>query len=154
MTIGQRIKEARKKAGLTQKELGAKLGIAYQTLAQWENDLRNPKQETIRRIADALNCDFFWLLLGESLSIEERSALSAMIVFNTDNPYIKKAAMHAVYRSEGEHIRQGYSFSETEIELIRKFGMLNEAGQQKAIERVEELTGIPKYRKEDPNHDK
>ena len=50
MTTGQRIKEARKKAGLTQKELGEKLGVAYQTLAQWENDLRNPKYETLQRI--------------------------------------------------------------------------------------------------------
>ena len=54
MTTGQHIKEARKKAGLTQKELGEKLGVAYQTLAQWENDLRNPKYETLQRIAAAL----------------------------------------------------------------------------------------------------
>ncbi|MCM1234380.1 MAG: helix-turn-helix domain-containing protein [Ruminococcus flavefaciens] len=55
MTVGKRIKEARKKAGLTQKELGERLGISYQTVAQWENDLRNPKQETLQRIANALN---------------------------------------------------------------------------------------------------
>lgn len=61
MTIGQRIKEARKNAGLTQKELGARLGVAYQTLAQWENDLRNPKQKTIQRIADALGVSFSYL---------------------------------------------------------------------------------------------
>lgn len=54
MTTGQRIKAARKAAGLTQKELGGKLGITYQTLAQWENDLRNPKLETLQRIAAAL----------------------------------------------------------------------------------------------------
>lgn len=55
MTTGQRIKDARKRAGLTQKELGERLGIAYQTLAQWENDLRKPKHETLQRIADALD---------------------------------------------------------------------------------------------------
>lgn len=58
MTVGERIREARKKAGLTQKELGKKLGVAYQTLAQWENDLRNPKIETLMRIADALEVPF------------------------------------------------------------------------------------------------
>ncbi len=58
MTTGQRIKEARKKAGLTQKELGEKLGVAYQTLAQWENDLRNPKYDTIKRIAAALGVEW------------------------------------------------------------------------------------------------
>lgn len=55
MTTGERIKAARKKAGLTQKELGEKLGVSYQTLAQWENNLRNPKYATLQRIATALD---------------------------------------------------------------------------------------------------
>ena len=55
VTTGERIKAARKRAGLTQKELGEKLGIAYQTLAQWETGARKPKAETLRRIADALD---------------------------------------------------------------------------------------------------
>lgn len=55
MTAGDRIRTARKAAKLTQKELGARLGVTYQTIAQWENNLRNPKQETIQRIANALN---------------------------------------------------------------------------------------------------
>lgn len=54
MTTGRLIKAARKKAGITQKELGERLGIAYQSVAQWENDLRNPKHETLQRIANAL----------------------------------------------------------------------------------------------------
>ena len=55
MTVGEKIKQVRKSAGLTQKELGERLGISYQTVAQWENNLRNPKQETLQRIASALN---------------------------------------------------------------------------------------------------
>lgn len=145
MTTGQRIKEARKKAGLTQKELGAKLGVTYQTLAQWENDLRNPKQETIKRIATALNCDFYWLLLGEDLSIEDRQALNVMCVFNTDDYHIQKAAKLAVYYAENEHKSRGYSFSKTEEELIQSFSELNPSGQQEAVKRIEELTEIPKY---------
>lgn len=54
MTIGQRIKAARKKAGMTQKELAEKLGIPYQSIGQWENDQRNPKLETLQRISNAL----------------------------------------------------------------------------------------------------
>ncbi len=57
-TTGQIIKAARMRAGLTQKELGEKLGITYQTVAQWENDLRKPKIETLRRIAEALGEEF------------------------------------------------------------------------------------------------
>ena len=54
MTTGDRIKEARKQAGLSQKELADKLGISFQTLAQWETGKRNPKYDTLKRIADAL----------------------------------------------------------------------------------------------------
>lgn len=65
MTTGQCIKRARKNAGLTQKGLAEKLGIAYQTLAQWENDLRNPKYDTIKRIAAALDVEWTELVPEE-----------------------------------------------------------------------------------------
>lgn len=45
---------------------------------------------------------------------------------------------------------QEYSFSEVEQRLVSNFGKLNEEGQLRAVERVEELTEIPRYqRKED-----
>lgn len=56
MTIGQKIKATRKNAGLTQKELAQKMGLSFQSIAQWENDLRKPKIETLKKIADALEC--------------------------------------------------------------------------------------------------
>ena len=62
MEKGQQIKAARKAAGLTQKELGSRIGVTYQTVAQWENGLRHPKWETIERIAAALGVpeSYFW----------------------------------------------------------------------------------------------
>jgi transcriptional regulator with XRE-family HTH domain len=57
MTVGKRIQKIRKEKGLTQKELGAKLGVSASMIGQYENDLRKPKMETIRKIATALNVD-------------------------------------------------------------------------------------------------
>lgn len=54
MTIGECIQRARKSAGLSQKELGAKLGVSGSMIGQYENDLRRPKAETVQKIADAL----------------------------------------------------------------------------------------------------
>lgn len=54
MTTGQLIKAARKEAGMTQAELASKLGIPYQSVSQWERDTRNPKYDTLQRIAAAL----------------------------------------------------------------------------------------------------
>lgn len=62
MTTGQRIQQARKKAGLSQKQLGEKLGLSASMIGQWENDLRNPKRETLERIADALNVSVAYFL--------------------------------------------------------------------------------------------
>lgn len=57
MTIGESIQQARKKAGLSQRDLGLKLGVSGSMIGQYENNLRCPKAETIRKIAEALNTD-------------------------------------------------------------------------------------------------
>lgn len=54
MDIGEQIRNYRKKAGLSQKELGRKLGVSQQHIAQYENGKRIPKLETINNIAGAL----------------------------------------------------------------------------------------------------
>lgn len=59
--IGERIKAARKNAGLTQKELGDILGVSFQAIAQWETGKRNPKMTTLWRLSEALHipADYF-----------------------------------------------------------------------------------------------
>lgn len=68
MTTGERIRQARKSAGMTQAELAHKLGISAAGIAQWENDLRNPKIETLRKLADALGVTSEVLLRGSAFS--------------------------------------------------------------------------------------
>ena len=65
MTTGQRIKKARKAAGMTQADLAKKLNIPFQSVSQWERDLRKPKYETLLRIADALSLNFSELISKE-----------------------------------------------------------------------------------------
>lgn len=55
MSIGLKIKNLRKKRGLTQKQLGERCGIADSNIRKYENGQQNPKIETLRKIADALN---------------------------------------------------------------------------------------------------
>ena len=50
-----RIKEIRKQKRIIQKELAAKVGIAANTLSQYETGSREPDIETTKRIAAALN---------------------------------------------------------------------------------------------------
>lgn len=68
MTTGERIKNMRKNRGITQEELGNRLGVSGSMIAQYETDKRNPKVETLERIASALGVHVFDLLgVGEQL---------------------------------------------------------------------------------------
>lgn len=63
-----RLRAARKKAGLTQVELGARIGVSSSMIAQYESTsdyARSPKLITIERFAQALNIPVSELL-GQS----------------------------------------------------------------------------------------
>ena len=58
MTTGELIRKARKEAGLTQAQLAKKLVIPYQSIGQWERNVRNPKYDTLKKIANALDTEW------------------------------------------------------------------------------------------------
>ena len=66
-TIGQRIREIRKSRNLTQRELADRVGINFTYLSRVENDRlddeQTPREETLQRIARALDADPDELLL-------------------------------------------------------------------------------------------
>ena len=47
MTLGQRISEYRKKLGVSQEELGARLGVSRQAVSKWETDIASPDMENL-----------------------------------------------------------------------------------------------------------
>ena len=48
---GNIIKQLRKEAGLTQGELGKKLGVVKQTISSWENNVSEPNSETLSELS-------------------------------------------------------------------------------------------------------
>lgn len=64
-TVGQRIKAARKAAGLTQQQLAEKSGLKYQNITKWERGERNPKIETLLKISEACGCSVMYLTFGK-----------------------------------------------------------------------------------------
>ena len=65
--IGDNIRKYRKEKGFTQKDLAKKLGVSQQMIGQYENN-KNPKIETVERIAIALNISLSQLLPDELVS--------------------------------------------------------------------------------------
>ena len=54
MTVGQRIKDAREKKGLTQRYVAQESGVNVALLQLYEYGKRNPKDDQLRKIADAI----------------------------------------------------------------------------------------------------
>lgn len=50
------IQKYRLASGLSQSQLGKLLGVPQGTVGNWERGLREPSLDTIRKLAEALNC--------------------------------------------------------------------------------------------------
>lgn len=91
MTIGERIKAARLKAGITQEELAAKLNITYQSIGQWERGKRTPKPQTLKRIADALGVPVSEFASGiwEKFDLQYSDAKNRLNEYNAFSQYLE-----------------------------------------------------------------
>ena len=54
-TVAQRIREARKRMGITQTELSQKTNVHRNTIVNFETGRRDPRVRDLRKIANALN---------------------------------------------------------------------------------------------------
>lgn len=170
MTTGKRIQQARKRAGLSQKQLGERLGLSASMIGQWENDLRNPKAETLLRIAKALRVGIGVLApedivtaynAGYEAAIstkrsraakDEREAQDAeddtialLLYFDDLNEQEQKQAILCLRALAGWPGIDAQKVQPIE-ELLISFLRLSPIGQKEAVKRVEELTEIPRYR--------
>lgn len=62
MTTAKRIRKKRLEKGLTQKALADKCGMYESQIRRYELEKANPKLETVRKIAKALECPVIELL--------------------------------------------------------------------------------------------
>ena len=62
MTLGEKIKEARKQCGLSQEQLAEKLAVSRSAVAKWETDKGIPDVENLKALAHVLNVSVDYLL--------------------------------------------------------------------------------------------
>lgn len=174
MDIGPKIRAARKAANLTQEQLAQKSGVATITIRQYEAGKRQPRVEQLRAIADALGVlitqlvDFsdvdlsaFSDTLGDSL-IESGTMLSR-VTQKLDT--LKKQNAPPEEIKKYEDIRKQISRGMLEIAnltvqsnqtqkvyekmLLSYFNELNDEGQGVAVDRLKELSEIPRYQRQE-----
>ncbi|MBM6884993.1 helix-turn-helix transcriptional regulator [Pseudoflavonifractor phocaeensis] len=76
-TVGRKIRDLRKLYGLTQSELGGRIGSPSITVRQWEAGKRLPKLQMLCKVADALGVPVSSLLPEQKLVEWDRQKTAA-----------------------------------------------------------------------------
>ena len=79
-SIGERIRAARKQAGLNQTALAARVGVSQPAVATWESGVHDPRRLMIAKIAKALGVSSDWLGGGRrSANEQDKHAAAAYL---------------------------------------------------------------------------
>lgn len=73
LTIGENIRNFRKKNDLTQEEFAERLGVTYQSVSRWENGTTYPDMELLPAISQALAVTIDELLVMPQIEKEKRA---------------------------------------------------------------------------------
>lgn len=77
--FGDKLKQLRKQANLTQEELGKKLGVAKNTVSYWESDDSQPSLDTIKEISILFQVSVDYLLGNEIDGLEEIEQIKRLL---------------------------------------------------------------------------
>ena len=146
MTLGENIKLSRKNKGLKQEDLAKRLGVSVMTIRRYENNSRQPKLETINRIATILEVTTNYLL-DDYTSSNYPGNIDYLSVNPAEDIKIHPERYAPVRDPETGKII-AYRINKRSELLQAYFEKLNAHGQDTAIQRVEELTKIPEYQKD------
>lgn len=73
-----RLKHARKEAGLTQRAAADKIGVTEQAISQWERDLTEPTRENLLAAAEAYGTSFQYLAGGGDYWLSSEDVAASM----------------------------------------------------------------------------
>lgn len=79
MTIGERLIEVRKSAGLNQTEFSKRLGLSKQTISNYETGARQPGLDVILNIADIFNISTDYLLGRSDIKNIDKKSLEEIL---------------------------------------------------------------------------
>lgn len=96
MTLGRKIKECRKKKGMTQEALAEALFTNKSTISEYENDKIDLKISVLREIAVALDTPVSYLLESQEPDIEDEMIQMLTALKQIKSCELRKAAIAQV----------------------------------------------------------
>lgn len=131
-TLGERIKEIRDEAGLSQRAFARMIGIGGSAIAMLEADRNVPREQTVRAICDQFNISRLWLETGKppkQLVAQEDKELVDKILHDND-PFVR-AFILGVARTPGGWEKMYEIFSAVKEELDKQSGQMEPTEEEK-----------------------
>lgn len=167
--IGNQIKKMRVEKGYSQKEMSKITGIPYSTYSNYENNNREPNAEQLKKIAKALDASISELLSydnmignitpsGDIVYMDSDLIEYNRIIEKQENgegftPYDRRFISDFIDKSplvREWFIENGLKSKEKNLKRIQgAYEHLNNEGRKEAAKRIEELTEIERYTKQD-----
>ena len=76
--LGKKIRQARQKAGLSQRELGRKIGLSDKTVSAYELNRATPPISKLKKIAEATNVSLNNLIGVEKIKFEDQKDITVL----------------------------------------------------------------------------
>lgn len=165
--IGGRLRAARKKMGLTQTELADRLGISFVGVSQWESGKRNPKKETLVRLAAVLDVPVSYFFDTENLDNDEtldfllrtwkHADYQLTALQHNGGPLVEIECwehvcdeLHTLYEEiAAKYQTKQETLPDRTTEIVEIFQQLNSRGQQKIIEIAGDYAKIADYQQKE-----
>lgn len=143
--IGARIRAIRQQKGMTQKQVADKCGMADSAIRKYESGAQVPKVETAKRIAAALNVP-----PAQLLGLDDQIIPPAAMLEATPGGGFRITPVDTNTLPE-EAFPPDKAFKDNPVNgkeavLINKYRSLNESGQQKATDYIDDLLKVEQYR--------
>lgn len=154
MDIGKQIKAVRQNRGLSQEELARAIGATKSAVSRYEAGKREPSLDQLQAIASALGVSVNYLLGYATEWVIIPGRLKFIEINNPESSDIR----YDIEATDQEALEYGLQLLQNagvsvpaytpQALVLADMEKLNYDGQQKAVERVRELTEIPRYRAE------
>lgn len=160
MTVGEHIREIRKKRGMTQAQLAEKSGVAAISIHQYETGKRNPQLAQLIRIAAVLGFD--WnsivteeerrrIVMGRNSETSKTSGVGVVVggkIIAPDGFESKYGVWAGEGIEAGGPVEIGLVVQGELARAVRSMEQMTEEGRSKVADYAEDI--LPRYRAETP----
>ncbi len=119
-TLGNKINELRKQAGLTQDELAEKMDVSPQAVSKWENDLSMPDVNMLVKLSDLFSVTLDYLLKDKEPRPQE-IALENIPEQPAPRKNINKMSLYIkVHEPHGDDVNLKFPLAMVKGKMIKK----------------------------------